>query len=63
MEFTDWRKSTRSEQNANCVEVGFAPGRTGIRDTKLGANSPILDIDNKAFAAFVSRVQNGTFDR
>ncbi|MBB5153135.1 DUF397 domain-containing protein [Saccharopolyspora phatthalungensis] len=62
MEFKGWRKSTRSEQNANCVEVGFAPGRTGIRDTKLGAHSPILNIDNAAFAAFVRRVQDGRFD-
>jgi hypothetical protein len=61
--FTNWRTSTRSSQaQGNCVEVGFAPGRTGIRDTKLGADSPILDIDSAAFAAFVRRVQDGTFD-
>ncbi|MGI8310528.1 DUF397 domain-containing protein [Saccharopolyspora hattusasensis] len=62
MEFTDWRKSARSEQNANCVEIGFAPCRIGIRDTKLGEGSPILDIDRAAFAAFVRLVQDGAFD-
>ncbi|MFI0464003.1 MULTISPECIES: DUF397 domain-containing protein [Saccharopolyspora] len=62
MKFTNWRKSSRSIQNDNCVEVGFAPGRIGIRDTKLGESSPILDVDGAAFAAFVRRVQDGAFD-
>ncbi|MGW1681181.1 DUF397 domain-containing protein [Saccharopolyspora sp. NPDC002376] len=62
MNFASWRKSSRSIQNQNCVEIGFAPGRAGIRDTKLGASSPVLDIDGAAFAAFVRRVQDGAFD-
>ncbi|MGW1681174.1 DUF397 domain-containing protein [Saccharopolyspora sp. NPDC002376] len=61
MKFEGWQKSSRSEQNANCVEIGFAPGRVVIRDTKLGETSPILDVDSTAFAAFVRRVQDGTF--
>ncbi|HWN32585.1 MAG TPA: DUF397 domain-containing protein [Pseudonocardia sp.] len=28
--------------NGGCVEVGTAPGLVGVRDTKLGADSPIL---------------------
>ncbi|MCI2416184.1 DUF397 domain-containing protein [Saccharopolyspora sp. K220] len=58
MEFTGWRKSSRSIQNDNCVEVGFAPGHVGIRDTKLGADSPILSIDEKAFATFLTGVRD-----
>lgn len=62
MNFTSWQKSSRSIQNQNCVEVGFAPGRTGIRDTKLGQHSPILDISKEAFAAFLTRIRDGKFD-
>ncbi|WP_216210217.1 DUF397 domain-containing protein [Amycolatopsis aidingensis] len=29
-----WRKSSRSSSQANCVEVGFAPGAVAVRDTK-----------------------------
>ncbi|MGP4020994.1 DUF397 domain-containing protein [Saccharopolyspora sp. 5N708] len=61
--FTGWRKAARSSQaQGNCVEVGFAPGHIGIRDTKLGADSPVLSIEAKAFATFLTRVQDGRFD-
>ncbi|GAB3496067.1 DUF397 domain-containing protein [Amycolatopsis cihanbeyliensis] len=29
-----WRKSSFSTSEANCVEVGFAPGAIAVRDTK-----------------------------
>ncbi|PKW13103.1 DUF397 domain-containing protein [Saccharopolyspora spinosa] len=29
-----WRKSTYNGRNTGCVEVGFAPGLVGVRDTK-----------------------------
>ncbi|WP_237710438.1 DUF397 domain-containing protein [Saccharopolyspora spinosa] len=33
--FTNWRKSAKSLHNPEqCVEVGTAPGQTGVRDTK-----------------------------
>jgi uncharacterized protein DUF397 len=62
-QFINWRKSSRSTQmQGQCVEVGSAPGRTGIRDTKLGGDSPILNVGNSAFAAFVRRAKDGAFD-
>ncbi|MEV0081585.1 DUF397 domain-containing protein [Saccharopolyspora sp. NPDC050642] len=32
-QFTGWRKSSRSNETHNCVEIGFAAGAVGVRDT------------------------------
>ncbi|SFT86281.1 protein of unknown function [Actinopolyspora lacussalsi subsp. righensis] len=34
IEFTAWRKSSRSSASGNCIEVGFATNLVGVRDTK-----------------------------
>lgn len=51
-----WQRSTYSGQNGHCVEVASAPtGDTRlVRDSKLGENSPILEVSPRAFAAFLS---------
>ncbi|WP_461144861.1 DUF397 domain-containing protein [Salinifilum aidingensis] len=37
-----WRESSRSNGGgAQCVEVGFASGARGVRDSKLGEDSPV----------------------
>ena len=33
-QITNWRKSTRSGNQANCVEVGSADAVVGVRDSK-----------------------------
>lgn len=55
---TDWRKSSHSGgQNGGCVEVGSVPGVVGVRDTKLGAASPVLAFGAGGWAAFLAAVK------
>jgi hypothetical protein len=57
---TSWRKSSRSGNNGNCVEVRLAGGVPQIRDSKLGEDSPILDLDQHTFRAFLDALQPDT---
>lgn len=55
-----WQRSTYSGENAQCVEVASAPaGDTRlVRDSKLGENSPILEVSSRSFVAFLSTFRN-----
>ncbi|MGY6657635.1 DUF397 domain-containing protein [Amycolatopsis sp. TRM77291] len=59
---TNWHKASYSKENGGCVEVGSVPGVIGVRDTKLGAASPILAFDPTEWAAFIRSVKDGEFD-
>ncbi|MCG8917579.1 DUF397 domain-containing protein [Actinokineospora sp. PR83] len=52
-----WRKSSRSENNANCVEVRYA--LDGVRDSK-NSDGPSLRVDVRSL---VWSVRSGRFER
>jgi hypothetical protein len=58
-----WRKSSRSATNGDCVEIGTSASvaAIGVRDSKLGENSPVLTFAPGAMAAFVTTAKNGAF--
>lgn len=56
MKITAWRKSSYSPNgNAECVEVGTAPGIVGVRDTKARAQGHFT-VSRSAWATFVRSV-------
>ncbi len=58
-----FRKSSYSGGNGgNCVEVAAVPGIVGVRDSKLGADSPILAVTSAEWSTFVNAVKAGRFD-
>jgi hypothetical protein len=58
-----WHKSTFSGgENGGCVEVASVPGVVGVRDTKLGATSPVLIFGTSEWAAFLAAVKHGEFE-
>ena len=62
MEDLKWRKSTRSGQSGNCVEVADLPaGGRAVRDSKDPAG-PVLRFTAAEWDAFVDGVKDGEFD-
>jgi hypothetical protein len=60
--FTQWRTSSYSSGNPNnCVEVGAAPHRRAVRDTKLGPASPTLVFSSGDWEMFANAAKQGQF--
>ena len=58
-----WYKSSLSNLNGNCVEVGLLPAdRIGIRDTKDRGRGPALIFTGPEWNAFISAAKCGEFD-
>ncbi|AUS80508.1 DUF397 domain-containing protein [Actinoalloteichus sp. AHMU CJ021] len=53
-----WRKSSRSGDSGQCVEVGRAADLAAVRDTK-NRDGGMLVVDRDTFAAFLSAVKSG----
>ena len=52
---TQWRKSTRSDQGENCVEVWRGPQDAAVRDSKNTAG-PMLPLPASALSALLDTV-------
>ncbi|QIZ36132.1 DUF397 domain-containing protein [Saccharopolyspora sp. ASAGF58] len=61
--FNGWHKAQASSGTGNgCVEVGYAPGYRGVRDSKLGEASPVMAFDHRNWSAFLTAVKAGELD-
>lgn len=57
----NWRKSSRSQNTSDCVEVGcLASGVAAVRDTKDRA-AGYLVADQQQWSAFIEAVKAGRF--
>ena len=58
-----WRKSSFSNLNGNCVEIGrLMPNRVAIRDTKDDGGGPVLIFTDAEWGAFIAGAKDGQFD-
>ncbi|MEB3371172.1 DUF397 domain-containing protein [Saccharopolyspora mangrovi] len=60
--FGEWRKSSYSGTQSNCVEVGRGRDAVGIRDTK-NREAGHLAVPVSRFQDFIGAVKDGTFER
>jgi len=59
-----WRKSTRSNNQGNCVEVAFlGDGGAAVRDSKDQGSGSVLRYTASEWTAFLGGVKDGEFDR
>lgn len=55
-----WRKSSTSD-SGGCVEVAYADGMIGVRDTKAHGAGPMLEFTEHEWTAFLGGAANGEF--
>ncbi|WP_432907055.1 DUF397 domain-containing protein [Micromonospora matsumotoense] len=58
----DWFKSSRSSDNAACVEVRLGGGEVAVRDSK-DRHGPTLAFTGGAWAGFTRAIRSGAAPR
>jgi hypothetical protein len=58
---SQWRKSSYSSSNANCVEVRGQEETVDVRDSK-NVPGPVLTVSDQAWSEFIQGVKHGEFD-
>jgi hypothetical protein len=59
----DWRKASRSYNEANCVEVAFAGGHVFVRDSKAVADGgPHLKLSATTWQSLIKSIKDGELD-
>jgi uncharacterized protein DUF397 len=56
MMHVNWRKSTYSFANGNCVEVGTGQGLVAVRDS-TDPDGPVIDVSPRAWIEFTEYVK------
>lgn len=57
-----WRKSTRTQQSGQCVEVARVGEAIAVRDSK-DPNGAVLVFTVRGFATFLEGIARGDFDQ
>jgi hypothetical protein len=57
MTYLNWRKSTYSLSNGNCVEVGTGQETVAVRDSKDPAG-PVIDVSPQAWIKFTAYLKS-----
>jgi hypothetical protein len=60
---TNWRKSSYSTYNGNCVEIGHLDGPIiGVKDAKRHGRGPVLAFTQDEWSAFLGGIKAGEYD-
>lgn len=49
----EWKKSSRSQTQGQCVELRLGDDAVQVRDSKLGDSSPVFDIAPADYATLI----------
>ncbi|MEV5543231.1 DUF397 domain-containing protein [Saccharopolyspora shandongensis] len=58
---SNWRKSSRSQQQTGCVEVGRTAEGAAVRDTK-NREAGTLAFTRGQWSSFIADLKTGSFD-
>ena len=58
----NWRKSTYSRSNGNCVEVGTDRTLVAVRDS-TDPGGPVIDVSPRAWTAFTEQIKRAASRR